>query len=198
MSSTVALVQRKTGRIIGFHYPGFGNTPSCEEYEAIPCRQWISYHNGRPVMLLLDLPRAQSDPNCNRLQVQEGDRVFWAEIWDIPGCGQWRPMNARFTSGKSDSDESDHSESESESESDSDELGLTEEQAHRCQNLLREIAIKLEQQSDASPPESERPEQSGEADPAPAAEQEQAEQIVPPQAPTLRRRCDRPGWKPRQ
>ena len=105
-------------------------------------------------------------------------------------------MNARFTSGKSDSDESDHSESESESESDSDELGLTEEQAHRCQNLLREIAIKLEQRSDASPPESApKPEQSGVVDPAPAAEQEQAEQIVPPPALTLRRRCDRPGRK---
>lgn len=117
--------------------------------------------------------------------------------------------------------ESETSESESESESDNDDpepvLGeqlpartiLYSEckkggMAHPMANCLipelrRALGLMPEQQSDASPPESEpKPEQSDEAAAAPAPEVAPAEQIVPPPALTLRRRCDRPGWKPRQ
>jgi len=116
-------------------------------------------------------------------------------------------------------EESDHSESESDSESDSDDgyepvLGgilpyrtilYSKSKKMGMTNCMMKILekIKLEQQSDASPPESApKPEQSGVVDPAPVvatqacgAAPEQAEQIVPPPAPTLRRRCDRPGRK---
>ena len=132
---------------------------------------------------------------------------------------------AWLTSGKSDSDDpvlggflrkvvkpgqrSDAIPSESESDNDEPVLGdplpyrmtITGPSGNGMTNCMMKVMekIKLEQRSDASPPESEpTPEQSGEADPEQAEVAAPAEQIVPPQAPMLRRRCDRPGWKPRQ
>ena len=112
-------------------------------------------------------------------------------------------------------EEPDSSESESESdysESDSDDPVpvLGEQLPYRMTipysgrrpgmtNTMSKIfeKIRLGQRSDASPPGSApKLEQSGEVAPEPpAAAEEQAEQIVPPQAPMLRRRCDRPGRK---